>query len=53
MAKQYGVSVIAYNPLAGGMLTGKHSEAAIPPGTRSTKIPCIKSGIGILKTSQR
>ncbi len=39
MAKQYGVSVIAYNPLAGGMLTGKHSEAAIPPGTRFDKNP--------------
>jgi aryl-alcohol dehydrogenase-like predicted oxidoreductase len=37
MAKQYGVSIIAYNPLAGGMLTGKHSQAAIPPGTRFDK----------------
>ncbi|MGA8149548.1 MAG: aldo/keto reductase [Terriglobales bacterium] len=34
MAKKYDVSVIAYNPLAGGLLTGKHSQAAIPPGTR-------------------
>ncbi len=39
MAKQYGVSIIAYNPLAGGMLTGKHSQAAIPPGTRFDKNP--------------
>ena len=37
MAKKYGVSVIAYNPLAGGMLTGKHTPAAIPPGTRFDK----------------
>jgi aryl-alcohol dehydrogenase-like predicted oxidoreductase len=37
MAKKYGVSVIAYNPLAGGMLTGKHSQAAISPGTRFDK----------------
>jgi aryl-alcohol dehydrogenase-like predicted oxidoreductase len=37
MAKQYGASIIAYNPLAGGMLTGKHSQAAIPPGTRFDK----------------
>lgn len=34
MAKKYNVTVIAYNPLAGGPLTGKHSQAAIPPGTR-------------------
>jgi 1-deoxyxylulose-5-phosphate synthase len=39
MAKKYDVSVIAYNPLAGGMLTGKHSQAAIPPGTRFDKNP--------------
>jgi len=34
MAKKYDVTVIAYNPLAGGLLTGKHSQAAILPGTR-------------------
>jgi 1-deoxyxylulose-5-phosphate synthase len=34
MAKKYDVAVIAYNPLAGGLLTGKHSQAEIPPGTR-------------------
>lgn len=33
-AKQKGVSVIAYNPLAGGLLTGKHSPSQILPGTR-------------------
>lgn len=37
MAKQMGVSIIAYNPLAGGLLTGKHSPAAITPGTRFDK----------------
>jgi|SRR6267143_2762576 len=34
MAKKYDVTVVAYNPLAGGLLTGKHSQAAIPQGTR-------------------
>jgi 1-deoxyxylulose-5-phosphate synthase len=34
MAKKYDVTVIAYNPLAGGLLTGKHTQATIPPGTR-------------------
>ena len=37
MAKRYGVSIIAYNPLAGGMLTGKHKPQVIPPGTRFDK----------------
>jgi len=32
-----GVGVIAYNPIAGGLLSGKHSRAAPPPeGTRFT-----------------
>jgi aryl-alcohol dehydrogenase-like predicted oxidoreductase len=37
MAKKYQVSIVAYNPLAGGMLTGKHCENLIPPGTRFDK----------------
>ena len=32
-----GVGVLAYNPIAGGLLSGKHSRAAPPPeGTRFT-----------------
>lgn len=34
MAAEMGVSIIAYNPLAGGLLTGKHSRESIAPGTR-------------------
>ena len=34
MAKKYDVSVVAYNPLAGGLLTAKHRQSVIPPGTR-------------------
>lgn len=34
MAKKYDVTVIAYNPLAGGLLSGKHSQGTIPSGTR-------------------
>lgn len=34
MAMKYEVAVISYNPLAGGLLTGKHLQASIPPGTR-------------------
>jgi aryl-alcohol dehydrogenase-like predicted oxidoreductase len=37
MAKEFGMSVIAYNPLAGGLLTGKHHVDSIPPGTRFDK----------------
>jgi aryl-alcohol dehydrogenase-like predicted oxidoreductase len=34
MCKQFGVSNIVYNPLAGGLLTGKHTRQAPIPGTR-------------------
>ena len=37
MAKELGVSLIAYNPLAGGLLTGKHHSTSITPGTRFDK----------------
>ena len=33
-ARQHDVSIVAYNPLAGGLLTGKHSASKIIPGTR-------------------
>ena len=33
-AKRFGVSIVAYNPLAGGLLTGKQSAAAPIAGTR-------------------
>jgi len=37
MAKEEGIAVIPYNPLAGGLLTGKHAAANAPPeGTRFT-----------------
>ena len=33
--RRFGVAVVPYNPLAGGLLTGKHSRAGGPtPGTR-------------------
>ncbi len=37
-ARRYETAVIAYNPLAGGLLTGKHRPDAAPiPGTRFDK----------------
>lgn len=33
-AKKFGVSIVAYNPLAGGLLTGKQNAAAPIAGTR-------------------
>ena len=36
-AKEFGVSLVAYNPLAGGLLTGKHRGDAITSGTRFDK----------------
>jgi len=33
--RRFGVAVVPYNPLAGGLLTGKHSQqSGPPPGTR-------------------
>ena len=34
MTKHFGVSNIVYNPLAAGLLTGKHQMEMITPGTR-------------------
>lgn len=34
MAKHFGVSTVVYNPLAGGLLTGKQKPDAPAPGTR-------------------
>lgn len=34
MAKELGLSTVAYNPLAGGLLTGKHARQAPIAGTR-------------------
>ena len=31
MCAEEGLAVIPYNPLAGGLLTGKHNHAAPPP----------------------
>jgi 1-deoxyxylulose-5-phosphate synthase len=37
LAKEQGIAVIPYNPLAGGLLTGKHQQKGGPtPGTRFT-----------------
>lgn len=34
MTQAYQLSSIVYNPLAGGLLTGKHRRGAVTPGTR-------------------
>lgn len=36
LAREEGIGVIPYNPLAGGLLTGKHQPGAPPEGTRFT-----------------
>ena len=37
MCKHFGVSTFVYNPLAGGLLTGKHKQEAPLPGSRFDK----------------
>ena len=34
MCKEFGVSTVVYNPLAGGLLTGKHRQEVFIPGSR-------------------
>jgi len=34
MTKHFGLSNVVYNPLAGGLLTGKHHIQSVTPGTR-------------------
>src|SRR5215472_16118321 len=34
MCREFGVSTVVYNPLAGGLLTGKHRQEVFTPGTR-------------------
>ena len=36
LAREAGIGVIPYNPLAGGLLTGKHAKGPAPEGTRFT-----------------
>nr|WP_276508854.1 aldo/keto reductase [Trinickia caryophylli] len=36
LAEEEGLGVIPYNPLAGGLLTGKHSAGDAPPAGRFT-----------------
>jgi aryl-alcohol dehydrogenase (NADP+) len=36
LAAEEGIGVIPYNPLAGGLLTGKHTPGPAPEGTRFT-----------------
>src|SRR5262249_54560437 len=42
MAREFGLGVVPYNPLAGGMLTGKHRADVDPAGTRFEKMPVYK-----------
>ena len=34
MCKEFGISTVVYNPLAGGLLTGKHRQDVFTSGTR-------------------
>ena len=42
MARHFRLGVIPYNPLAGGMLTGKHQPDRLPAGTRFERMPAYK-----------
>jgi aryl-alcohol dehydrogenase-like predicted oxidoreductase len=42
MCRQFGLAVIPYNPLAGGLLTGKHAPAAPLDNSRFTRMPLYR-----------
>jgi aryl-alcohol dehydrogenase-like predicted oxidoreductase len=39
MCRQFGIAMVVYNPLAGGLLTGKQQRQRPLPGTRFDKVP--------------
>src|SRR5262245_47190218 len=39
MCQSFSLPVVPYNPLAGGLLTGKHTPAAPVPGSRFERMP--------------
>jgi aryl-alcohol dehydrogenase-like predicted oxidoreductase len=39
MCQQLGISILVYNPLAGGLLSGKQNRERPLPGTRFDKVP--------------
>jgi len=50
--QRFGVAVVPYNPLAGGLLTGKHSRQSGPaPAHASTAIKCIRIVTGLMTIS--
>jgi aryl-alcohol dehydrogenase (NADP+) len=42
MCQAFRLATVAYNPLAGGLLTGKHSHEGPQPGTRFERMPLYK-----------
>ncbi len=53
VCRQLGVTVIAYSPLAQGLLTGKYTPAAPPPGVRARRyaraLDKIQPLVGVLR----
>jgi aryl-alcohol dehydrogenase-like predicted oxidoreductase len=50
MARTFDVSIIAYNPLAAGLLTGKHIASIIPEGGRFDRNPMYQDRYWHTKT---
>jgi aryl-alcohol dehydrogenase-like predicted oxidoreductase len=42
MSREFALGVVAYNPLAGGLLTGKQPSDAPLPGTRFDRMPAYR-----------
>ena len=42
MCREFKLAAVAYNPLAGGLLTGKHQGESPQPGTRFDRMPAYR-----------
>jgi 1-deoxyxylulose-5-phosphate synthase len=42
LCKEFSLATVAYNPLAGGLLTGKHRIGVPQPGTRFDRMPVYR-----------
>lgn len=45
LCRHQGVGLVAYYPLAGGLLTGKYRSGAVPQGSRMDKVPRFRTMI--------
>ena len=53
MCREFGISTVVYNPLAGGLLTGKYRDETPPPAPVSTRTNSTWTATGTRRISKR